>query len=262
MGLPLLVVSALLLTGVLILKSGFYYSAGVTNTTNPPNTNSDVTPVVKENCVDADKYCSAKSDGSTCNYGVWCDEERRKCGGQSCVGLDVAVCTAGKCVNSHKTPELQDLIIPDLPNAKWITKTSSENVGLSCLGGNICTKDGSQLSLPGKSYTYTRSFNTNEEREKDTFSLLLFSTKLEELGWKDFINTGEYTLSIGHGDGPFSSTGGVLAYKGSKIRAVITRVSSAESGSYPNIVCPCQIIDDVFVSDEVDIKNTILQQSK
>ncbi len=229
-----------------------------------PGYYSPSTAITKEEtCVGADEYCFGKPDGTTCNYGIWCDEEGKKCGGQSCVGMDIGICASNICTNPQKTVESSSLAVPSLPDVKWVIETTNETVQIYCLGASICTKDNKPLVLSGKTYTYTRSFKTNEDRQKDTFTLLPFSVKLEEFGWKNSINTGDYTLSIGHGDGPFDSTGGVLAYNGSAVRAVIESMSSAvQSGSYPDVVCPCQITNKVFISDEVNIRNAVLQQSR
>jgi len=48
-------------------------------------------------CIDSNEQCIGKADDTECTYGVWCDEEGRICGGQSCVGLGLGLCRANKC---------------------------------------------------------------------------------------------------------------------------------------------------------------------
>jgi hypothetical protein len=49
-------------------------------------------------CIDSDAQCKGKPDGTSCTYGIWCDEYGRVCGGQSCVGLGLGECRSERCV--------------------------------------------------------------------------------------------------------------------------------------------------------------------
>ena len=49
-------------------------------------------------CIDSDAQCKGKEDGTHCILGVWCDENGKTCGGESCVDLGVGICIKEKCV--------------------------------------------------------------------------------------------------------------------------------------------------------------------
>ena len=49
-------------------------------------------------CIDSDTQCDEKPNGTECTTGVWCDEFGKACGGQSCVGLGLGICSGGKCL--------------------------------------------------------------------------------------------------------------------------------------------------------------------
>ena len=48
-------------------------------------------------CIDSDAQCKGKEDGTHCILGVWCDENGKTCGGESCVDLGVGICVKEKC---------------------------------------------------------------------------------------------------------------------------------------------------------------------
>jgi hypothetical protein len=61
-------------------------------------TQSQTTPT--PSCIDSNEQCKSKPNGAPCSTGVWCDEEGKVCGGNSCVGIGL-----GECINDTCTPE-------------------------------------------------------------------------------------------------------------------------------------------------------------
>lgn len=50
------------------------------------------------NCVDSDSQCKDQDEGSICTLGIWCDQEGKICGGETCEGMGLGICIKGKCV--------------------------------------------------------------------------------------------------------------------------------------------------------------------
>jgi hypothetical protein len=71
----------------------------------------------KAQCIGGNMMCEGKPDGTSCQYGKWCDEKGRVCGGQNCVGLGLGVCSSGKCQMEEKTTD---------ETANWETYTNSK----------------------------------------------------------------------------------------------------------------------------------------
>lgn len=51
-----------------------------------------------EGCIDSNAQCRGKPDKTPCTVGIWCDEQGRICGGQSCVGAGLGECYKEKCI--------------------------------------------------------------------------------------------------------------------------------------------------------------------
>ena len=47
-------------------------------------------------CRSSDDLCQGKQNGTQCTTGIWCDDEGKECGGNSCVGMGM-----GKCINDR-----------------------------------------------------------------------------------------------------------------------------------------------------------------
>lgn len=94
--LAVLIIIALVL-GLLLLKNNF----------DTENTEFiAVKPRVTETrCMDSDKRCEGRLDGSSCTTGVWCDETGKVCGGQICDGMGTGSCLDGKCVDREDSRE-------------------------------------------------------------------------------------------------------------------------------------------------------------
>jgi len=54
--------------------------------------------ICDQKCIDSDSQCKGRDDGSLCILGVWCDENGKACGGESCTDLGLGICIKEKCV--------------------------------------------------------------------------------------------------------------------------------------------------------------------
>jgi hypothetical protein len=54
--------------------------------------------ICDQKCIDSDSQCKGMDDGSLCILGVWCDENGKACGGESCTDLGLGICIKEKCV--------------------------------------------------------------------------------------------------------------------------------------------------------------------
>lgn len=54
--------------------------------------------ICKQKCIDSDAQCKGMDDGSLCILGVWCDENGKPCGGESCTDLGLGICVKEKCI--------------------------------------------------------------------------------------------------------------------------------------------------------------------
>jgi len=54
--------------------------------------------ICDQECIDSDSQCKGRDDGSLCILGVWCDENGKACGGESCTDLGLGICIKEKCV--------------------------------------------------------------------------------------------------------------------------------------------------------------------
>ncbi len=54
--------------------------------------------ICDQKCIDSDSQCKGRDDGSLCILGVWCDENGKACGGESCTDLGLGICVKEKCV--------------------------------------------------------------------------------------------------------------------------------------------------------------------
>ena len=85
----------ILLIVIVFLLNLFLNINRIDNITQTPQINSE--PTGTSTCVDSDSYCKGKPNGTSCDYGKWCDEQGRICGGQSCVALGLGECIDNKC---------------------------------------------------------------------------------------------------------------------------------------------------------------------
>ena len=53
--------------------------------------------ICNQKCIDSNSQCKGKDDGSLCILGVWCDENGKACGGESCTDLGLGICIKEKC---------------------------------------------------------------------------------------------------------------------------------------------------------------------
>ena len=53
--------------------------------------------ICDQKCIDSDSQCKGMDDGSLCILGVWCDENGKACGGESCTDLGLGICIKEKC---------------------------------------------------------------------------------------------------------------------------------------------------------------------
>ena len=51
----------------------------------------------EETCIDTEDQCLGKEDGTSCEMGVWCDEDGVECGGENCEGLAQGSCLSEVC---------------------------------------------------------------------------------------------------------------------------------------------------------------------
>jgi len=54
--------------------------------------------ICDQKCIDSDSQCKGMDDGSLCILGVWCDENGKACGGESCTDLGLGICIKEECV--------------------------------------------------------------------------------------------------------------------------------------------------------------------
>lgn len=58
---------------------------------------------VTHTCTDSNEQCRGKPDGTNCTMGIWCDEQGRICGDQSCTGMATGNCQNNKCVEVNQS---------------------------------------------------------------------------------------------------------------------------------------------------------------
>lgn len=131
-------------------KFSFHY--GLTKNSYRENTIYSNEFTIKEVCIDSNEQCKEKPDGTECNYGVWCDEQGRICGGQSCVGLGMGTCLKEKCL-----PVDQQIIDRCKEEEKFVGEVQSDP---DCLKGEefICVDGWENVYYYDKSLVTTKQF--------------------------------------------------------------------------------------------------------
>lgn len=160
------------------------------------------------------------------------------------------------------SPAITSLEIPSLPvQFQWIQEDGDKTIDLSCLVINysdsrLLCKD---FSIPLAATGWVSKQNGLEKQNLQEQMAIFrnYIRSIENLGWKEEAVVDNLGFSFGHGDGPFASTGGLVATNGIELRGLQYGIFyQVARGSDPSdFDCPCSVKFSVSLSEKVPISS-------
>lgn len=86
-------------TNILLAYQNHQLKKELLRNSSKSETVDEINPTSTPVCIDSDKQCSKQPDDTTCTTGIWCGENGKICGGNSCIGMGAGKCFSERCTS-------------------------------------------------------------------------------------------------------------------------------------------------------------------